>query len=363
MFTRRLNTEARATSEAYKKMTDSVSSSFTTAFGEGINRAIGDTSIELTNLNKAMHIAGEGAAILVAGGLALAESAFEMLAYWIGKAKEALDKYNNTTTVTKTAAGLPDIVTWEQFQKLMEDQDGLTPVVRDKLNKLAQQVEDNKKAQEDYNKALKETLSDESAWQATIDATGEATIKNREDMEKLATAMKEYTDTIASGIASAVTEAKSFDEALKDILKSIAKMALNSALQKLFDIGIGAATGFTPGVTPSVLHGGGEVGLSGGKRSMPAVAWANAPRFHGGFMPGEYPAILQRGESVLTASQRRALGGRGGSTFNMPVNIDARGADKDGLMRVEATLRDMQRTLPSKVIQTMREARSRRVTL
>lgn len=80
-------------------------------------------------------------------------------------------------------------------------------------------------------------------------------------------------------------------------------------------------------------------------------------------MPGEYPAILQRGESVLTASQRRALGGRGGSTFNMPVNIDARGADKDGLMRVEATLRDMQRTLPSKVIQTMREARSRRVSL
>jgi len=80
MFTRRLNTEARATSEAYKKMTDSVSSSFTTAFGEGINRAIGDTSIELTNLNKAMHIAGEGAAILVAGGLALAESGCEMLA-------------------------------------------------------------------------------------------------------------------------------------------------------------------------------------------------------------------------------------------------------------------------------------------
>ncbi|SIR12782.1 hypothetical protein SAMN05421641_12631 [Paracoccus thiocyanatus] len=60
---------------------------------------------------------------------------------------------------------------------------------------------------------------------------------------------------------------------------------------------------------------------------VPAMAFASAPRMHGGGMAGlrhdEVPAILQRGERVL--SRREAAGyGNGG---NVTVNINARDAE------------------------------------
>jgi len=60
----------------------------------------------------------------------------------------------------------------------------------------------------------------------------------------------------------------------------------------------------------SILHAGGVVGSPGPGRMVPALAFANAPRMHaGGFAglrPDEVPAILQRGERVL--SRREAAG-------------------------------------------------------
>jgi len=57
-------------------------------------------------------------------------------------------------------------------------------------------------------------------------------------------------------------------------------------------------------------HGGGIVGREAPAfyRMVPNLAFAGAPRFHGGFAPDEYPAILQRGEGVFTAGQMKALG-------------------------------------------------------
>ncbi len=57
-------------------------------------------------------------------------------------------------------------------------------------------------------------------------------------------------------------------------------------------------------VFASVFHEGGMVGGSGSQRMMPAMAFAGAPRMHAGgwagLRPDEVPAILQRGEQVLS---------------------------------------------------------------
>ena len=57
---------------------------------------------------------------------------------------------------------------------------------------------------------------------------------------------------------------------------------------------------------------------------VPAMAFANAPRMHEGGWAGlksdEVPAILQRGERVLSRRETRGYGGGGGVT----VNINAR---------------------------------------
>lgn len=49
-----------------------------------------------------------------------------------------------------------------------------------------------------------------------------------------------------------------------------------------------------------LFHSGGVVGYSNvPTRSVSPLLFANAPRLHDGLMPGEYPAILQQGETVL----------------------------------------------------------------
>jgi len=48
------------------------------------------------------------------------------------------------------------------------------------------------------------------------------------------------------------------------------------------------------------LHSGGKVGEgSGFYRNVPSSLFINAPRLHNGLLPGEYPAILKKGESVI----------------------------------------------------------------
>lgn len=75
-----------------------------------------------------------------------------------------------------------------------------------------------------------------------------------------------------------------------------------------------------------VLHAGGVAGAPGPGRSVPALAFAGAERFHGGgwpgLRPGEVPAILERGERVLS---RREAQGYGAAPVT--VHIHARDAE------------------------------------
>ncbi len=77
----------------------------------------------------------------------------------------------------------------------------------------------------------------------------------------------------------------------------------------------------------NVLHAGGNVGSAGPSRMVPATAFAAASRMHGGGMAGlrhdEVPAILQRGERVLSRREAQGFGAGGG----VNVTIMARDAE------------------------------------
>ncbi|MDW3204564.1 MAG: hypothetical protein R8L07_03395 [Alphaproteobacteria bacterium] len=118
---------------------------------------------------------------------------------------------------------------------------------------------------------------------------------------------------------------------------------------------IGAAASFFGGggyTTTSVgtIHSG---GLAGGARGItrdvsPAVFFG-AGRYHDGGIPGlrgnEVPAILEDDEEVLTVRDPRHrfnLGMPANDRASGPVfNIDARGADREGMARLEATIREL----------------------
>jgi hypothetical protein len=95
--------------------------------------------------------------------------------------------------------------------------------------------------------------------------------------------------------------------------------------------GMGAgAGGVAGGLFASVLHAGGLVGLPGPGRMVPALAFAGAPRMHAGgwagLRPDEVPAILQRGERVLS---RKEAGGYAGGSAPPSVNVTIMARDAE----------------------------------
>ena len=64
---------------------------------------------------------------------------------------------------------------------------------------------------------------------------------------------------------------------------------------------------------------------------VPAMAFANAPRMHSGgwagIKPDEVPAILQRGERVLSRREAAGYGQGQGAGSNISVTIMARDAE------------------------------------
>ena len=69
------------------------------------------------------------------------------------------------------------------------------------------------------------------------------------------------------------------------------------------EIGSSVAEMFTSSYHTGGIAWSGE----GGSMSVSPALFAGAPRFHGGLMPDEFPAILQKGEGVAWANE--SLGG------------------------------------------------------
>lgn len=110
---------------------------------------------------------------------------------------------------------------------------------------------------------------------------------------------------------------------IADFAQIGAKRFILGPLANLLQGALGGIGGGYMGAT--VMHSGGMVGTGGTARQVPASLFAGAQRFHSGGWPGlrsdEVPAILQRGERVL--SRREVAGGGGG--VNVVINTpDAR---------------------------------------
>lgn len=117
-------------------------------------------------------------------------------------------------------------------------------------------------------------------------------------------------------------ELKSFKDYANAIFESIAR-SMSDLLAKQLTEGLfntGAAGGGAAGggsffgmlgtLFAGLFHKGGIVGRDDPvRRQVPAAAFIGAPRLHAGLIPGEYPAILKRGEAVFTPNQLKALTG------------------------------------------------------
>lgn len=233
-------------------------------------------------------------------------------------------------------------------------------IYRDRVAELQQLHQDGAIGAATYARGLdtaKTTLDDANASSSTLNTT-----------------MTELGSTFSSAFDDAVISGKSLHDVLVGLLQDVERLLLRASEGSVTDfltggngnsrggssggflgtilsfLGMGSGlnasgfrgTGAGPGasgntsgggifsflgdILGSVLHTGGVAGSGGVSRRVPALAFAGAPRLHTGGMigPGEVPAILRQGETVLTPEQMAGMGS--GVTYAPVTNFNIAGA-------------------------------------
>ena len=142
------------------------------------------------------------------------------------------------------------------------------------------------------------------------------------NMDVLGKKMKDQAvQSLSTFFSDLATGAKSFGDAFRDLVLSFVQGIAQMIAQEL---ALKAVRGILSamGGTVAVQHSGGMAGQGGSRRvsGLTMAMFAGAPRFHSGGLPGlradEVPAILQKGEEVLSRTDERNVlngGGRTGS--------------------------------------------------
>lgn len=187
----------------------------------------------------------------------------------------------------------------------------------------------------EYTRLREQQLTEQlkPEWQKQLDLYADTTrhmAKSFDDAMNTATRASEdaWVDMVAKGEFSAKRLVQVVNEQLARIgwQKFLAEPAAN-LWQQFFGAIFGGATGsaaspYGTGLGSRLGHSGGIVGgdMGGGAvRTVNPLLFAGARRYHaGGLAGGEVPAILQRGEEVLTRRdpRHRMNGGAGGVTIN-----------------------------------------------
>lgn len=144
-------------------------------------------------------------------------------------------------------------------------------------------------------------------------------------------------DPFEDGVAGM---ALSFANAVRRMLAEAASAQILETL--LGRTGKNGAIDFSTGLIGSVLagifHEGGKVGSAAPQRAVSPVLFAGAPRFHSGTYPGlkgdEFPAILQKGEIVLSRKQvaNAQSSSGGGVVNNISVTVQSRQGEDAGAL-------------------------------
>ena len=146
--------------------------------------------------------------------------------------------------------------------------------------------------------------------------------------QTLVGAFKSAENAVATFVKSGKLD---FRDLVTSMIADLAKLAARRFILGPIANALSGALGGAGGLFADILHAGGTVGSPGPGRMVPALAFAGAPRMHSGgwagLKPDEVPAILQRGERVLSRREAAGYGQGQGMAPNVSVTINARDAD------------------------------------
>ena len=169
-------------------------------------------------------------------------------------------------------------------------------------------------------------------WEAAVATLSEFASKARDIGGDIGSTLVGAFQSAENAVGNFVKTGKlDFGDLVTSMIADLAKLAARRFILGPIANALSGALGSAGGLFASILHAGGVVGAPGPGRMVPALAFAGAPRMHsGGFAglrPDEVPAILQRGERVL--SRREAAGFGRGQTAAPAVNVTINARDAD----------------------------------
>jgi hypothetical protein len=166
-----------------------------------------------------------------------------------------------------------------------------------------------------------------TGWQAVTAALSDYATKAREIGGDIGQSLVSAFQSAENAVGQFVRTGKlNFRDLVTSLLADLAQLAARRFILGPIANALSGVFSGAGGIFANILHAGGMVGAAGHSRMVPAMAFAAAPRMHGGGMAGlhhdEVPAILQRGERVLSRREAQSYGAGG-----VNVTIMARDAE------------------------------------
>ena len=169
-----------------------------------------------------------------------------------------------------------------------------------------------------------------TGWAAVTAALADYAAKARDIGGDIGQALVGAFQSAENAVATFVKTGKlDFRDLVTSLIADLARLAARRFILGPIANALSGALGGAGGLFANILHAGGVVGSPGPGRMVPALAFAGAPRMHSGgwagLRPDEVPAILQRGERVLSRREAAGYGQTSAPTVN--VTIMARDAE------------------------------------
>jgi len=169
-----------------------------------------------------------------------------------------------------------------------------------------------------------------TAWEMAADSLKDYATKAANVGKGIGDALVSAFTSAENAIGEFVKTGKlDFRSLVTSLLADMAKLSARKFILGPLANALSGALGNLGGIFAPVLHAGGMVGGSAPQRMVPAMAFASAPRVHSGgwagLRPDEVPAILQKGERVLSRHEASQYGA--GGSQNITINIQTRDAE------------------------------------
>jgi len=170
-----------------------------------------------------------------------------------------------------------------------------------------------------------------TGWDAVVKSLSDYAEKARDIGADVGNALVNAFQGAENAIGEFVKTGKlKFGELVTSLIADLAKLAARRFILGPIANALSGVLGSAGGLFANILHAGGMVGATGPGRMVPAMAFAAAPRMHSGgwagLRPDEVPAILQRGERVLSRREAAAAA-RGSAAPAVNVTIMTRDAE------------------------------------